>query len=162
VYGVLIEDGRVLLLRRAGSGYRDGQWSLPAGHLDGDEDAVSGLVRELSEEVSISAERDSCRLAVLLHRRAEWVGDNEYLDLFFTVGAWAGTPSIGEPEKCTELLWALPERLPPDLVDYIGVALQALQDGRPLVLFGWDDSTPDTRDRQLRPDTDGGGVRGCG
>jgi 8-oxo-dGTP pyrophosphatase MutT (NUDIX family) len=31
VYGVLIEADRVLLLRRTGSGYRDGQLSLPAG-----------------------------------------------------------------------------------------------------------------------------------
>jgi len=92
VYGVLIEDDRVLLLRRAGSGYRDGQLSLPAGHLDGGEDAVGGLVRELREEVAIEADPLSCRLAVVLHRAAEWAGDDEYLDLVLTVGTWTGTP----------------------------------------------------------------------
>ena len=38
VYAVLERDERVLLMRRAGSGYRDGRLSLPAGHLDQGED----------------------------------------------------------------------------------------------------------------------------
>lgn len=69
VYGIVIDgDDRILLMRRAGSGYRDGQLSLPAGHLDGGEDAVTRLVRELSEELKIFADPVSCRLAVTMHR----------------------------------------------------------------------------------------------
>ena len=58
VYGVLVEEGRGLLMRRAGSGYCDGQLGLPSGHLEGDEDAVRGLGRELREELAITVERD--------------------------------------------------------------------------------------------------------
>jgi len=137
VYGVLVDNNRVLLLRRANSGYHDGELSLPAGHLDGGEDALGGLLRELREELMISAERDSCRLAVVLHRAPETAGDHEYLDLVFTVGRWAGTPSIGEPDKCSELVWASLGHLPADLVDYVEAALQALRTGDPLVLYGW-------------------------
>lgn len=137
VYGVLADSNRVLLVRRAGSGFHDGELSLPAGHLDGGEDAVGGLVRELREELTITAERDSCRLAVVLHRAPESPGDHEYLDLVFTVGRWAGTPSIGEPDRCSELVWANLGRLPGDLVDYIEAALQALRKGESLVLYGW-------------------------
>jgi hypothetical protein len=50
VYGVLVDGDRMLLMRRAGSGYRDEELSLPAGHLDGAEDALTGLLRELREE----------------------------------------------------------------------------------------------------------------
>ncbi len=87
VYGVLVDGDRVLLIRRAGSGHRDGQLSLPAGHLDGGEDAVSGLVRELAEELTVDADPDTCRLAVVLHSPAESTADHEYLDLVFTVGS---------------------------------------------------------------------------
>jgi 8-oxo-dGTP diphosphatase len=122
VYGVLVENDRVLLICRAGSSYRDGQLSLPAGHLDGGEDAVSGLARELREELRIDADPGSCRLAVVLHRAAERPGDDEYLDLVFTVRAWSGTPSIGEPDKCTELVWAPLDQPRPGLVDYVDTA----------------------------------------
>jgi 8-oxo-dGTP diphosphatase len=137
VYGVLSDGDRVLLMRRAGSGYRDGELGLPAGHLDGGEDAVTGLLRELQEELSITAYRDSCRLAVLLHRAPESPGDDEYLDLVFTVGRWTGTPSIGEPDKCSELVWAHRRHLPAHLVDYIEAALQALDADEPLLIYGW-------------------------
>jgi ADP-ribose pyrophosphatase YjhB (NUDIX family) len=138
VYGVLVAGGRLLLIRRAGTGYRDGQVSVPAGHLDGGEDAVSGMLRELREEVLVEADRASCRLAVVMHRAPEDPRDSEYLDLFFTIGSWTGTPSIGEPDKCSELIWVDRSALPADIVDYVGVGLQAIVDGEPLVTYGWD------------------------
>ncbi|MGA8112843.1 MAG: NUDIX domain-containing protein [Actinocatenispora sp.] len=137
VYGVLIDQGRVLLLRRAGSGYRDGQLSLPAGHLDGGEDAVAGMIRELREEIRVDVPRDGCRLATVLHRPPESEDDDEYLDLVFEVSGWSGQPSIGEPDKCTELVWADPATLPGDVVDYIAVALGAFRERRSLVTPGW-------------------------
>ena len=114
------------MLRRKGSGYRDGQLSLPAGHLEGDEDAVAGLRRELREELGVDVL--DCRLALVMHRRRESPGDDEYVDLFFEVTRWAGEPAIGEPEKCSELVWVPvddPADLPADVVDYIAVALKA-------------------------------------
>jgi 8-oxo-dGTP pyrophosphatase MutT (NUDIX family) len=133
VYGILRRDGRVLLLRRKGSGYRDGELSLPAGHLEGDEDAVSGLRRELREEIGVEVER--CELALVMHRRPETPGGDEYVDLFFEVSRWAGEPVIGEPHKCGELVWAHAEDLPGDVVDYVGVALRSAGGG--LVIHGW-------------------------
>lgn len=132
VYGLLRREGRVLLLRRKGSGYRDGQLSLPAGHLEGEEDAVAGLRREVREELGV--EVLDCRLALVMHRRRETSADDEYVDLFFDVTRWAGEPVIGEPEKCSELVWASPGELPDDVVDYIAVALKA---GGGLVVHGW-------------------------
>lgn len=137
VYGVLVQDRRVLLMRRAGSGFRDGQLGLPSGHLDGDEDVVSALVRELLEELGIAVDARDLGLRVVLHSRAEDENDSEYMHLFFWVDRWAGTPVIAEPDKCTELVWADMDQLPTDVVDYVPTALQALRAERPLVLFGW-------------------------
>lgn len=134
VYGILRDDrGHVLLMRRAGSGYRDGQLSLPAGHLEGDEDAVSGLRREVREELGVEVVR--CELARVMHRRRETPGDDEYIDLFFDVTAWAGEPSIKEPHKCSELVWSADP--PPSTVDYVAVALGAAQG---LIVHGWDEA----------------------
>jgi 8-oxo-dGTP pyrophosphatase MutT (NUDIX family) len=137
VYGILRDRDRVLLLRRAGTGYRDGQLSLPAGHLDGGEDAVTGLVRELREELGVEADPGGCRLALLMHAAPEHAADAEYLHLFFTVDGWVGEPRIAEPDKCSELRWVDADMSPPDLVDYVGEAFAAIRRGDPLVLRGW-------------------------
>jgi len=137
VYGVLVEDGRVLLARRAGTGYRDGQLGLPSGHLEDGEDAVAGLCRELREGLAISVARDQCMLGTVLHRSREHPGDDEYIDLCFWVTGWSGRPAIAEPGKCTELVWAGLARLPGDTVDYVAAALRAMQAGQRLLTLGW-------------------------
>lgn len=137
VYGILRDQEHILLIRRAGTGYRDGQLSLPAGHLDGGEDAVSALVRELREELGVGADPQRCRLALLMHAAPEHAWDHEYLHLFFFVDRWSGEPFIAEPDKCSELRWEDGSALPPDLVDYVGEALTAIRGGESLLLRGW-------------------------
>ena len=83
-------------------------------------------------------ERDQCELGTVLHRRREGPEGDEYVDLFFAVSRWSGTPLVAEPAKCTELVWADPDDLPGDVVDYAAVALRALQAKRSLATFGWD------------------------
>ena len=117
VYGILRDDNHVLLIRRAGSGYRDGALSLPAGHIDGGEDAKTALVRELAEELKITVEPEACQLSVVVHRAPETAADHEYVDFFFVVDRWVGTPKIGEPAKCSELVWSQPH-LPADTIGY--------------------------------------------
>jgi hypothetical protein len=51
---------------------------------------------------------------LLLHRAPESPNDNEYLDLIFIIDDWSGEPTIGEPDKCTELVWADLRQLPND------------------------------------------------
>jgi 8-oxo-dGTP diphosphatase len=95
--------------------------------------SATGNVRELA----ITIDRDACRLALVIHRSPESPGDREYLDLVFTVSRWSGIPSIGEPDKCSELVWADPGNLPGDTIGYIATALRALRQGEPLLLYGW-------------------------
>lgn len=137
VYGILRDHDRILLMRRAGTGYRDGQWSLPAGHLDGGEDAVTGLIRELREELAIEADPHGCHLAVLMHSAPEYDDDSEYLHLFFHVDSWTGAPRIAEPDKCDALRWTDRQTLPAGLADYVADALAAISRGEPLALRGW-------------------------
>jgi 8-oxo-dGTP diphosphatase len=138
VYGILSDDnGRALLLRRAGSGYHDGELSLPAGHVDGGEDVLSALIRELREEITVEADRSSCRLVLVAHRSAEYPDDDEYIDLFFVVGDWAGTAAIGEPDRCSELVWAPRDSLPDDVIPYVADALRAAGNGERLLPIGW-------------------------
>jgi len=52
VGGVVIEDGRVLLIRRGGEPLK-GQWSIPGGTLECGETLEQGTVREMFEETGL-------------------------------------------------------------------------------------------------------------
>ena len=125
------------MLRRAGTDFRCGQLSLPAGHLEGGEDAVAGLLREVREEVGVEAAPQDCRLVLVVHSAPEHAADREYLNLFFAVDHWTGQPTIGEPDKCSELLWAQESALPDDVVDFIREGLAAVARGEGFLARGW-------------------------
>jgi 8-oxo-dGTP diphosphatase len=139
VYALLRRDGHVLLLRRAGSGFHDGELSLPAGHVDEGEDALSAVVREIGEELLVTVEPPDCRLAPTGHSTPERPGDDAYVDLFFTVDRWSGQPRVAEPEKASELLWVPTSDLPDDVIPFVAEAVEAISsgDGPRLMLWHW-------------------------
>jgi len=52
---VIIEDGRLLITRRAPGQSLEGLWELPGGKIEPNETPQQCLVRELSEELAMSA-----------------------------------------------------------------------------------------------------------
>ena len=62
VYLILKKDNQILLMRRQGSGYYDGWYSLPAGHVEAGELPIAGLIWEMKEELGISIAPEDIRL----------------------------------------------------------------------------------------------------
>jgi len=139
VYALLRRDGRVLLLRRSGTGLHDGELSLPAGHVEEGEDALSAVVREIGEELLVAVQREDCTLALTGHSGPERPGDDSYVDLFFTVDRWAGEPAVGEPDKNDGLVWVPPQDLPDDVIPFIADAIRACSSaaGPRLLMWHW-------------------------
>jgi 8-oxo-dGTP pyrophosphatase MutT (NUDIX family) len=122
------DDGRVLLMRRANTGYQDGRLHLPSGHLEQGESVVDGVIREAREEVGVVVDPADLRFVHVMHRAAETGHDR--IGFFFTTNTWTGTVHNAEPDKCSELVWADPADLPDDTIAYpaagIGHGLQCL------------------------------------
>jgi 8-oxo-dGTP diphosphatase len=160
VHVLFLRDDSVLLLRRANTGYEDGNFSVPAGHVERGETVTQAAIREAFEETGGVLEAADVRHALVMHRRAE----EERIDFFVTVERWSGEPSNTEPGKCDELRWAPVDALPDNLIPYVRRAIQGFRDGERYVEFGWERrlgrvlNSPDGSDRTRRSDPGADGL----
>lgn len=129
VYVVLRRGNEVLLLRRANTGYQDGRYSLPAGHLEGDELGTMGIVREAKEEAGITLDPKDLELVHVSHRLSRNQVGQERLDLFFEATKWQGEPTNMEPHKCDDLSWFPLDNLPAAVMPFIGMVLKDISKG---------------------------------
>ncbi|MBT2235287.1 NUDIX domain-containing protein [Nonomuraea sp. NEAU-A123] len=128
---MLVRDGTVLLGKRANTGYGDGQWHLPSGHLEPGESVVGAAVREAREEVGVGIRPDDLEFAHVMHRAPDRVG------LFFVARTWEGEPYNAEPHKCAELAWRPLGELPDDTIGYPAAAIARVLAEEPFALYGW-------------------------
>ena len=124
----------ILLSRRYQTGYMDGHYSVPAGHLDGDETVRMAAVREAREEIGVLIKVEDISFAGVFHRRE---GD-ERVDFFVHVRNWSGEPVNAEPEKCDDLCWTDVKALPENTIPYVRRAIENFQAGIPFEEFGWE------------------------
>ncbi|GAB3644494.1 NUDIX hydrolase [Glycomyces tarimensis] len=133
---VLLFDGHdVLFAQRAGTGYADGQWSVPAGHVERGESASAAAVRECSEELGVEVDPADLAL-VLTQHKMDPIDGEERVDLFFRASRFVGRPRNREPHKCARLTWAEPGDMTA-LVGYVEHALDRIADGAAYAEFGW-------------------------
>ncbi len=135
VHLFFLREDSILLLRRAGTGYQDGYYSVPAGHLDGDESVTAAAIREAREETGIDLEAGVLGYALVMHRREE----EERIDFFLATREWTGEPANCEPQKCDDLSWHSTSALPSNMVPYVRASIEGFLAGERFLEFGWPD-----------------------
>ncbi|WP_395297201.1 NUDIX domain-containing protein [Kitasatospora hibisci] len=136
VHLVLVNDGAVLLGRRANTSYASGLWHLPAGHMERGEPVTRSMTREAEEELGITIAEDELALVHTLHHLDADDGRSR-LQLFFRPARYDGRVRNAEPDKCEELRWWPLDRLPDHIVPYTAHALGEISRGNPLSTVGW-------------------------
>jgi 8-oxo-dGTP diphosphatase len=110
--GVIVRNGKMVLLGLRKGAHGVGSWSFPGGHLEHGEDIASCAVREVMEETGahISVVRFGPYTNDIF--TAE---DKHYVTLFVIADYAAGEIHAMEPEKCDRWEWhewgALPRPL---------------------------------------------------
>lgn len=115
---IIIRDDKYLLLRRANTGWADGYYTLPAGHVDGGEALTAAAIRETKEEVGIDLRQENLKLVHVMHRSNK-EDDQERLDFYFLVQKWGGEPYLAEPEKSDHLDWFSIADIPEHTLEHV-------------------------------------------
>ena len=134
VYLILIRDGEVLLGRRRNTGFHDGEYMLPSGHVDGGETFREAMIREAKEEIGIVLDSKDLRLVHTMHRKS---GEQERGDFFFTTERWEGEPKNIEGEKCDHLDWFPMAALPDNTIPYVRFTMDCFRRGAAYSEFSW-------------------------
>ena len=130
VYLILEKNGRILLSRRYNTGHEDGNYSLVAGHLEGDESFRQAMIREAEEEAGIILNPDDLKVVHITHKRKMTGDDSERIDIFLTANKWKGEPKNMESDKCDDLKWFSRDDLPKNIVSYVEHALKQIEENR--------------------------------
>lgn len=100
----------VLLALRKNTGYNDGKYELPGGHVNEGEDLMNAMIREADEELKIKLKLEDLHIKHILHH---YKGNR--LKFIISSEKYEGNLEIGEPEKCEKLEWFNIEELPENL-----------------------------------------------
>ncbi|WP_433200943.1 NUDIX hydrolase [Nocardia sp. CA-107356] len=133
VHLLLRRGGSVLFGQRRNTGFEDGAWHLPAGHLEAGESVLAALIREADEEIGVTLKPEDVRFSHVMHNSAS----GGRVAFFFTVTDWQGEPVNREPEKCSDLAWFAVDALPEHMIDYCRVAIRHVADGASFSVYGW-------------------------
>lgn len=132
-YVFFVRDGKILLLKRQNTGYEDGNYGVPSGHIENDEPLIEGTRREMQEEVGVEFKLNQLELVHVMHRKSEDIR----IDFFFLAKAWNTEPCNMEKDKCAELAWFDLKALPKNTIPYIFHAIRSYQRKDLYSEFGW-------------------------
>ena len=101
------EKKEILLALRKNTGFCDGEYELPGGHVEIDEDLLDAMIREAKEELNINLKREDLKIEYILHH---YKGNR--IKFIISAKKFEGSIQIGEPDKCEKIDWFDIENLP--------------------------------------------------
>jgi 8-oxo-dGTP diphosphatase len=127
VHTLMWRRGAVLLLRRAGTGYLDGWYALPGGHLQRGEGIVECAMREIREETGIVVAASQLRAAAVMPYLS---GEHQGIDFIMACDDFVGEPTLAEPHLADSIGFWSADALPANSVPYLRAALDLAASGQ--------------------------------
>jgi 8-oxo-dGTP pyrophosphatase MutT (NUDIX family) len=125
-YLFLEKDGKFLISCRRNTGYRDGYYQVPAGHIEEGELPSEALIREAKEEIGITLFPDKIQL-VHISYRPKHDETSDRVDFFFKADLWDGEVKNMEPQKCEDMKWVSLDELPNNIIPHVRDAMNCMK-----------------------------------
>jgi 8-oxo-dGTP diphosphatase len=119
VHVFFVHSGSILLLQRENTGFEDGNYGLPAGHLEPGESVLQAAIRECREEIGIELAPSALRAIGVTHYTSP-AGDG--VDFFFRAIEWRGVPTACA--ECSAVNWYPLDGLPPNTIPFVRRAVE--------------------------------------
>jgi ADP-ribose pyrophosphatase YjhB (NUDIX family) len=126
VHTLMWRRGALLLLRRAGTGYLDGWYALPGGHMQRGEGIVECAMREIREETGIVVEASQLRAAAVMPYLS---GEHQGIDFIMACDDFVGEPTLAELQLADAIGFWSADALPANTVPYLRTALDLAASG---------------------------------
>lgn len=133
---LLEKENKILLMKRKNTGYEDGKYSLPGGHLQANEEIRKALIREAKEEIGIQIELQDIELYKVLNRKVN--EGQEYVDFVFKTKHWTGNITNEEQDKCEEIKWVDKNQIPDNTLDFIPKILK--KENETYLPYNWEEN----------------------
>ena len=134
-YLILTRENEILLSQRRNTGHQDGNYSLPAGHVEKGETFTQCIIREAQEEINISLKEEDLKVVHVLSRKSFDTDDR--IEIFFQSSKWESEVKNMEPEKCGDLAWFPLDQLPKNMTPWVRTAIQHFQKRVVFSEFDW-------------------------
>ncbi len=123
VFVLLEREGRIFIIKRANTGWADGMWTVPSGHVEKGETVLEAAVKETREEAGVIVSAENLEF---VHVHA--VSDT-YVNFYFRTSVWEGEPYLAEPSKCSDVAWVLFDEVPEDSIMQVRSLLKQMKLG---------------------------------
>ncbi len=123
VYVLFERDGKILMSRRANTGYEDGNYGLVASHVEDNESLTQAAIREAKEEAGVDIAPEDLEVKTTMHRKQNDIR----VDFFFVAKKWKGEITNMEPDRCDDLSWFSLDELPPNTIPYTRQVIDCYQ-----------------------------------
>lgn len=130
---LLCNDNKILLTRRYNTGYEDGNYSLPGGHVEKGEEVRKAAIREAYEELEVKINMQDLKVEKVFNRK---VNDDAYVDFILKCNKWEGEVKNKEPDKCDEIIWADTTDLPNNVLPFIK---EIFKENNFYIPYGWEE-----------------------
>lgn len=135
---MLKRDGKILLLRRKNTGWMDGYYGVPSGHVEAGETFRQAACRETMEEVGIKLQPEQLEHRLTFHQN-DARGDIR-VGIYFEAVGWEGEPHNAEPHKHDDLAWFELNKLDDRVIPTTRAKLELINAGKQrYVEMGWEE-----------------------